>query len=232
MSYYVPEYSVRCVEHLISLYDFQNYDYGDEELNKFAKTVNTDWFMSIKRKWHRAYSDFVTFEIGRTQPCTLNHYVFSKEDKEGFQLVINDRKFKYIMTDEKGYAEYLFNYVLTPEKLIIRIAPMLAKYKAYCEEGERLREKRRKEEDERDFKRNPTRWSPEKRIEEYIERLYNSKSDTRRYSDDYDVYSSHYSSMEMLSDIKKAMSKEELEEAHRMYWEIYNEDPNGPKKYE
>lgn len=226
MSYYVPEHSIDCFEHLVSLYDFQNYDYGDKELNDFAKTLKNDWFMSITKKWHRAFSDFITFEIGGKHECTLNHYVFSKENKEGFQLVIKDNKYKFIQTDEKGYAEYIYAYVLTPERLIPRLAKLLEDKKIKHDEQEAKYQEYLRQQDEWDYKHNPARWTPEKRIEKYIEYLHTWIHDDRAYSDDYRVYQEYNAFMDRFHKLKKALSPEEMEEAHSLYREIYNEEPS------
>lgn len=221
MSYYIPTNSVSCFFHLVSLYDFQNYDYGDEELNNFAKELDTNWFMRMDQKWHRGFSDFVTFTIGNTHKCTINHYVFTKEDKEGFQLVIKDKKYRYMSVDEKEYAEYIYNYVLTPERLIPRITKLLIEYKAKVDE--QIRKK-----DEEDLKHNPARWTPEKRIEKYIEYLHIWKHDDRVYSDDYRVYQEYNAFMDRFNKLKKALSPEEIEEAYSLYREIYNEEVKMP----
>ena len=119
MSYFVPTYSTDCLRILIKKYDFYNYNYGSEELNEYAKTLPIDWFMSIFNRHHKGYSDFASLHIGKTHTCNLAHYVF-KDDTRGFQMTINDKKYKYMKTDEEEYANYLFNEVLTPQRLIKR----------------------------------------------------------------------------------------------------------------
>lgn len=233
MSYYIPDYAVGCFNHLRDLYDFKNYDYGDDKLNEFAQTLYDDWFMSKVDKWHRAFSDFLIFRIGRKHDCTINHYVFSKDNKSGFQLVIKDKKYKYIEgATEEEYAEYIFNHVLTPERLIPRIAKLLKERMEYEEElkkkEEELRIKREKREEELRIKRekeeysyHPERWSSQERIEKFVEEMWEYNNDISGFSDSMDDFSYHCALVDSISRIEKAMSEDEFKKAANIYKKKY-----------
>ena len=90
-------------------------------------------------------------------------------------------------------------------------------------EDEQIRKK-----DVEDLKHNPARWTPEKRIEKYIEYLHIWKHDDRVYSDDYRVYQEYNAFMDRFHKLKKALSPEEMEEAYSLYREIYNEEVKMP----
>ena len=215
MSYYIPNYAVRCFNYLRNLYDFKNYDYGDEELNEFAQTLDDDWFMKLWHKWHKGYSDFVTFGIGGKHECTINHYYFSKEDKSGFQLVIMDKKYKYMEeASPEEYANYIYNYVLTPERLIPRLAKLLKERMEYKEE---LRIKKEKEE----YPYHPERWSSQERIEKFVEEMWEYNNDTSGYSDSMADFRYHCALESSVSRIEKAMSDEEFKEASEIYKKKY-----------
>lgn len=216
MSYYIPSESRKCLNILIDKYDFKNYDYGSDELNDYASTLDDDYFMKVSYYWHKAFSDFADLRICQNQICNLNHYSF-KDGRCGFQLLINDKKYKYMEVEAEEYAEYLYNYVLTPERLIPRIAKFM---KSKMEYEEELRLKKEKEE----YPYYPDRWTPEERIETYVDYVYDYKDDTRCYSDDYREYDSYREFMKSFSRLEKSMSKSEIRKAATLYKKKYKRD--------
>lgn len=215
MSYYVPTYALECFYKLRKMYDFKNYDYGDEELNEYAKTLDDDWFIDLYYRWHKAYSDFAEFYICGKNLCKIKHYVFSKENKEGFQLVIKDKKYKYIQdATPEEYAEYIFNNVLTPERLIPRLAKLL---KERVEKEKELRIQKEKEE----YPYHPERWSSQERIETFVEEMWEYNNDTSGFSDSMADFRYHCALAESVSRIEKAMSDEEFKEAAKIYKKKY-----------
>lgn len=218
MSYYIPDFCSACLNRLISLYDFYNYDYGDDELNEYAKELEKKWFMKVVNRHHKGFSDFANLIICNTHVCELKHYYFSKEDKSGFQLVISDKKYKYMEgATPKEYAEYIYNYVLTPQRLIPRIAKQLRKELDIIEQ-------RRIEKEKQEYPRHPERWTPEERIEKFVEDMYWYKRDTNAWSDDSRFYNMWLELQSRVSNIERAMSDEELAIAAKRYKEKYNEN--------
>lgn len=217
MSYYVPRESKYCLRLLIDKYDFKNYDYGSNELNDYASKMDEEYFMKIYNCWHKGFSDFADLYICGQQKCELKHYYFRDKEKSGFQLIINDKKYKYMEVEAEEYAEYLYNYVLTPERLIPRIAKFMKNKMEYEEE---LRLKKEKEE----YPYYPDRWTPEERIETYVDYVYEYKDDTRCYSDDYREYDSYCKFMNSFSRLEKSMSKSEIRKAATLYKKKYKRD--------
>ena len=215
MSYYIPSDAYKCFYILKDLYDFKNYDYGDEEINEYAQTLDEDWFISKSNSWHKAYSDFINFYICGGNLCTIKHYVFSREDKEGFQLVIKDRKYKYIQdATPEEYAEYIFNNVLTPERLIPRLAKLL---KERLEKEKELKIQKEKEE----YPYHPERWSSEERIEKFVEEMWEYNNDTSGFSDSMADFRYHCALADSVSRIEKAMSDDEFKKAANIYKKKY-----------
>ena len=215
MSYYIPSDAYKCFYILKDLYDFKNYDYGDEEINEYAQTLDEDWFISKSNSWHKAYSDFINFYICGGNLCTINHYYFSKEDKEGFQLVIKDRKYKYIQdSTPEEYAEYIFNNVLTPERLIPRLAKLL---KERLEKEKELKIQKEKEE----YPYHPERWTSQERIEKFVEEMWEYNNDTSGYSDSMADFRYHCALADSVSRIEKAMSDDEFKKAANIYKKKY-----------
>lgn len=216
MSYYIPLEAIKCLRLLIDKYDFTNYDYGSDELNEYASTLEKEYFMNISHSWYKGFSDFANLRICYQQECNLKHYCF-KDGREGFQLLINGKKYKYMEVEADEYADYLYNYVLTPERLIPRIAKFM---KARMVQEEEMRiEKERKE-----YPYYPDRWTPEERIEKYVEYVYDYKDDTRCYSDDYEEYDSYIRFINAFSRLEKAMSKQEIRRATTLYKKKYKRD--------
>lgn len=213
MSYYVPTYSYQCLKLLIKKYNFRSYDYGSEKINNYADSLPEDYFMSISQRWHKGYSDFADLLICDKQKCNLKHYIF-KDDREGFQMLINDKKYKYMEVDAEEYADYLYNYVLTPERLIPRIANFI---KAKMEKEEQYRLEREK----REYPYYPNRWTPEERIEKYVKYIYDYKDDTRSHSDDYKEYESYTNFIKAIKRLEKAMTKREIKRAATLYRKRY-----------
>ena len=223
MSYYVPSEARYCLKLLIDKYDFKNYDYGSEELNEYASTLDNNYFMKVSYYWHKGFSDFADLTICQKQDCNLKHYYFSKEDKSGFQLLINGQKYKYMEVDAEEYADYLYNYVLTPERLIPRIAKFMKERMEYEKE---LRIKKDKEE----YPYYPDRWTPKERIEAYVDYVYDYKDDTRCYSDDYREYDAYSRFMDSFSRLEKAMSKSEIRKAATLYKKKYKRDLSSDRE--
>jgi hypothetical protein len=222
MSYYVPEMSYDCFYKLRDLYDFKNYDYGDEELNEYAKTLKDYWFMSLGKKWYKGFSDFVNFYIGDRHLCTINHYVFSRENKDGFQLVIKDIKYKYIQgATPEEYAEYIFNNVLTPERLIPRLAKLLKEKLEKDKELKIKQEELKKQKEKEEYPYHPERWSSEERIEKFVEEMWEYNNDTSGYSDSMADFRYHCALASSVSRIEKAMSDDEFKEAADIYKKKY-----------
>ena len=203
MSYYIPTYSSDCLRILIDKYDFHNYDYGTDELNNYAKTLPIDWFMSIFNRNHKGFSDFASLHIGKTHICNLAHYVF-KDNTRGFQLTIGEKKYKYLKIDEEGYANYLFNEVLTPQRLIKRYTILLTKL---------INDK--KEREKKEYPHHPEQWTPQERISKYKEYLhyYNSEKDTIGYTDDYRKSKAWDNFLLVFNKLKKSMTAEEISQA-------------------
>lgn len=222
MSYYIPDYAVGCFNYLRGLYDFKNYDYGNDELNEFAQTLDDDWFMSKVDIWHRAFSDFLIFRIGRKHECTINHYVFSKDNKRGFQLTIMGKKYKYIEgATEEEYAEYIFNHVLTPERLIPRIAKLLKERMEYEEELKKKEEELRIKKEKEEYPYHPERWTSQERIEKFVEEMWEYNNDTSGYSDSMADFRYHCALADSVSRIEKAMTDDEFKEASKIYKKKY-----------
>lgn len=222
MSYYIPDYAIDCFYKLRKKYDFKSYDYGNDELNEFAQTLDDDWFMMLWDKWHKGYSDFVTFRIGKKHECSINHYYFSKEDKSGFQLVIMGKKYKYMAeASVEEYANYIYNYVLTPERLIPRIAKLLKDRMEYEEELKKKEEELRIQKEKEEYPYHPERWSSQERIEKFVEEMWEYNNDTSGFSDSMADFRYHCALGDSVSRIEKAMSDDEFKEASEIYKKKY-----------
>ena len=219
-SYYVPTHSYTCLSFLAKKYDFINYDYGDEMVNNYVREENYRVF-SIKGYGHKGYSDWATFSFANTFEGTLWHYSFN-DGRSGFQLKVGDKKFRYIEDkptkediniNEKNYADYLFS-IMKPDYMVKKVAPIIL---------DRAEAKARKkaEADAEDLRRNPSRWSPEERIKEWIECEYYLKTSYDNMSDVGSVYNRYHNIMDFCSKIEKAMSSEELEMAKKEFEKQY-----------
>lgn len=210
MSFDRAEDSLRAAKLWLSYYDFQNMNYGSEELNQYAKTLPTSFFATahLNSQLRPSYTNStdVRFSFDYPNYVTYTIWYYAKGSGGYFKVKRGSKVLPgWFRTEEElaNHLKSLFTDRIVSNHLIPAVEASYERSKKTNEDT--------KEMQKRMFEADPQNWPSEKKVRTYADlRVYLSNT-TDQYSDDNSVYTAWSDRSRLFEDLKKVMSEEEIQ---------------------
>lgn len=210
MSFDVADDSLIAANLWLSSYDFQNLDYGSEELNNYAKKLPDSFFASarLNRQARVSYtnSSDVTFEFDYPSNVVYTIWYIAKGNSGYFKVKRGDRTLPGWFRTPEETAQHLHN--LFTDRIVAK--HLTAAVQNSYESSERYR-KSREEEEKREFDRNPANWDSDRKVKSYVNTKIYLDTSNDQYSDDGRVYEQWSNSSSFFERLKNLMTEEEIQ---------------------
>lgn len=209
MSFVRADDSLRAADMWLSSYDFQNMDYGSEELNSYAKTLPTSFFASahLNSQLRPSYTNStdVRFSFDYPNYVTYTIWYYAKGNSGYFKVKRGSKVLPGWFRTEEELAKHLkslFTDRIVSKHLIPAVEVSYERSKRARKDAEELEKHR--------FESDPKNWTSEKRVRTYVELKEYLSTTTDQYSDDNSVYTAWSNRGRLFEDLKKVMSEEEI----------------------
>lgn len=190
----------------ISLYDFQNLDYGSKELNSFARNLSNDYFATANLIYTYDTHDSSVVRFKFDYPNYVDYTIYHNA-KGYFKVKRGYKVLPGYFKDGESLAKYL-KTLFTDAIVAKHLRPTLERYYKDYKEREEI-ESRKKDED-------PHNWDSERKIKEYVKLKTYLDTSLAQYSDETSVYNGWMDANDKLAILESLMTKEELEEARKL----------------
>lgn len=209
MSFDRAEDSLRAAKLWLSYYDFQNMNFGSEELNQYAKKLPDSFFATahLNSQLRPSYTNStdVRFSFDYPNYVTYTIWYYAKGNSGYFKVKRGAKVLPGWFRTEEELAKHLKS--LFTDRIVSKhlIPAVEASYEWH------LRDRRAAEEmNKKLFEADPKNWTSEKRVNRYVELKRYLSNTTDQYSDDNSVYTAWSNSGRFFEDLKKVMSEEEI----------------------
>lgn len=209
MSFVRADDSLRAAKLWLSYYDFQNMNYGSEELNQYAKTLPTSFFATahLNSQLRPSYTNStdVRFSFDYPNYVTYTIWYYAKGNSGYFKVKRGSKILPGWFRTEEDVAKHLkslFTDRIVSKHLIPAVEASYERSKRVRKDAEELEKQR--------FESDPKNWTSEKRVRTYVELKEYLSTTTDQYSDDNSVYTAWSNRGRLFEDLKKVMSEEEI----------------------
>lgn len=208
MSFIVADESLIAAEKWIALYDFNNMDFGSEDLNEFAKTLHKSFFVRayLNRQDRPSFSNSSDVTFNFDYPKGVTYTILYVAKGKGYFKVKRGSIFMdgwWKTDDELARA---LKGMFTDRIVAVHLREAVkAAYARKQAEDERLR---------KEAEADPKNWTPDKRIEAYVDICSYLRTTTDNRSDYAPVYDRYSSAVRLERTLRSIMSPEELDKAN------------------
>ena len=210
MSFIVADESFIAANKWLSLYDFNNLDYGSEELNNFAKSLPREFFARayLNRQDRPSFSNSSDVTFNFDYPNSVTYTILYVARGNGYFKV-------------KRGSTYMSGWWKTDDDLARALKGMFTDriVAVHLREAVKAAYARKQADDERlrkETEADPKNWTPDKRIEAYVDICSYLRTTTDNMSDYAPVYDRYSSAVDFEHTLRKIMSSEELDKANEL----------------
>lgn len=207
MSFIVADESLIAAEKWIDLYDFNNMDFGSEDLNEFAKTLHKSFFVRayLNRQDRPSFSNSSDVTFNFDYPKGVTYTILYVAKGKGYFKV-------------KRGSTVMDGWWKTDEELARALKGMFTDriVAVHLREAVKAAYARKQAKDERlrkEAEADPKNWPSEKKIEAYADVRSYLDTTTDNRSDYAPVYNRYSSAVDLEHRLRVSMTPEELAKA-------------------